>query len=96
MLLKRAGQSFGRHNDATWRRVPSRDERVPGGLEAVADRNTSRTDMGVVDALATIGVVTIHDAQHRVGLMAIRLRSIYRSAHFAVNAATREVRPGNN
>jgi 4-hydroxy-4-methyl-2-oxoglutarate aldolase len=59
-------------------------------------RNTPRTDAGIVDAFATVGVATIHEVQRRVGLMATRLRPIYGPAHVAGNAITCEVRPGDN
>jgi 4-hydroxy-4-methyl-2-oxoglutarate aldolase len=63
---------------------------------AVAVRNTPRTEMSIVDALAQYGVATIHEAQGRVGLFASRLRPIYRPLRIAGNALTCEVAPGDN
>lgn len=63
---------------------------------AIAVRNTPRTDMSLVDALASIGVATIHEVQGRVGLLATHIRPIYRPSHVAGNALTCEVHPGDN
>jgi 4-hydroxy-4-methyl-2-oxoglutarate aldolase len=57
---------------------------------------TKRTDMSLVDALGQFGVATIHEAQGQTGLLAPRLRPIYRPARISGNALTCEVNPGDN
>jgi len=63
---------------------------------AVVVRNTPRSDLALVDALGTFGVATIHESQERSGLLAPRLRPIFRPSRVAGNALTCEVTPGDN
>lgn len=59
-------------------------------------RNQPRTDAGLVKEFERFGVADVHEAQARTGLMAPRLRPIYRPAHVAGTALTCEVAPGDN
>ncbi len=63
---------------------------------AIVVTDIKRTDPAVVERLSHFGVATIHEAQGRIGLMAPRIRPIFRPSHVAGNAVTCEVAPGDN
>jgi 4-hydroxy-4-methyl-2-oxoglutarate aldolase len=62
----------------------------------VVVRHIPRVKRSVVEKLGGYGVATIHEAQGRIGLLASRLRPIYRPIHAAGTAVTCEVAPGDN
>lgn len=62
----------------------------------VVVRNTPRTALSLVDELAGFGTATVHEAQGRTGLMAPRLRPIFRPVRIGGTALTCEVAPGDN
>jgi len=63
---------------------------------AVVVTGIQRVEAEVVSGFAQFGVATVHEAQGRIGLMAARLRPIFRPAHIAGPAVTCEVAPGDN
>lgn len=62
----------------------------------VVVRNIRRADRATVDAFATIGVATIHEAQQRTGLLASSIRPLSAGSHIAGTAVTVSVPPADN
>jgi 4-hydroxy-4-methyl-2-oxoglutarate aldolase len=63
---------------------------------SVVIRNVPRADRTTVDAFATLGVVTVHEAQGRTGLLAPEVDPIYPGAHISGCAVTVSVPPADN
>ncbi len=62
----------------------------------VVRRTIERADRASVDALATFGVATVHEAIGRVGLMNPYMRPIYARAQVSGTAVTVLMHPGDN
>jgi 4-hydroxy-4-methyl-2-oxoglutarate aldolase len=62
----------------------------------VVRRTIERADRASVEALATFGVATVHEAMGRVGLMRPYMRPIYAGAQVSGTAVTVLLHPGDN
>ncbi len=63
---------------------------------SIVVRDPVRAERATVDALAAFGVATVHEAQHRTGLLDPALRPVWPGAHIAGTAVTVSVPPGDN
>ncbi|MBQ0826008.1 4-carboxy-4-hydroxy-2-oxoadipate aldolase/oxaloacetate decarboxylase [Streptomyces tagetis] len=63
---------------------------------SIVVRDPHRTDRATADAFAAFGVATVHEAQHRTGLLDPALRPVWPGAHIAGTAVTVSVPPGDN
>ena len=62
----------------------------------VVVQNIRRADRSAADAFAKYGVATVHEAQARTGLLAVRIKSIQVGAHISGTAVTVSVPPADN
>src|SRR5260370_24258453 len=62
----------------------------------VVRRTIKRAERAAVDALAPLGVATVHEAMGRVGLMKPYMRPIYAGAQVSGTAVTALMHPGEH
>lgn len=68
----------------------------PADNRHVIHRTIDRADPAVVDALATIGTATIHEALGQAGYVGVGLRPIQQGTRIAGSAVTVSSHPGDN
>jgi 4-hydroxy-4-methyl-2-oxoglutarate aldolase len=65
-------------------------------MKTVVVRNINWTEAAVVKRLGALGVVTVHEAYGRSGLMKPYLRPVWAGGEAAGTAVTVQVHPGDN